>query len=244
MRNAPTRTNEPGEPDWDVLAARFRAGDSAATEDLFRQLRPLVLTWVLDWARRSNSLRQDPDDIVQKVLVQLFERGLYFDPARGRFLSYVHALTRNTLVDEARKSAAVQRPVSFTDAGLFRDLPQILFSAETEDDEVEDLPDPSELVEQNTRRRRRRSRRHKKRRVKFLSLDDLDLADELPDHRPRAETLAMAAQDCSRVQAAVRDALARLTEKTRRAVTLRLLEGRTTAEIAKELVPRLGPPVG
>lgn len=87
------------------LMAGLGAGDILALEALYDRYASLVFSVGL----RVLGDRQLAEDVVQDVFLRLWRRPLSYDPARGRFVSWLLSVTRNRAIDERRRMARRMR---------------------------------------------------------------------------------------------------------------------------------------
>jgi RNA polymerase sigma-70 factor (ECF subfamily) len=80
----------PAPPPDEALAAWMARGEVAAFEALYQRHAP----WVRAWAAHTLGADQ-ADDTLQDVFVRVWRAAPQFDPARGRFASWLSAITRN-----------------------------------------------------------------------------------------------------------------------------------------------------
>lgn len=80
----------PAPPPDEALAAWAARGEIAAFEALYQRHAP----WVRAWAAHTLGA-DDADDALQDVFVRVWRAAPQFDPARGRFASWLSAITRN-----------------------------------------------------------------------------------------------------------------------------------------------------
>lgn len=83
----------------DSLMERMALGDGRALELLYDRYHVLVYSVALRVVRDEMLA----EDIVQEVFVRLWRRPRSYDPARGRFLSWLMSVTRNRAIDEVRR---------------------------------------------------------------------------------------------------------------------------------------------
>lgn len=86
-------------PADDELMAGLVEGDIAALEQLYDRYVTLVFSVGL----RVLHDRQLAEDVAQEVFLRLWRRPQSYDPARGRFLSWLMSVTRNRAIDERRR---------------------------------------------------------------------------------------------------------------------------------------------
>lgn len=83
----------------DSLMERMALGDGRALELLYDRYHVLVYSVALRVVRDEMLA----EDVVQEVFVRLWRRPQSYDPARGRFLSWLMSVTRNRAIDEVRR---------------------------------------------------------------------------------------------------------------------------------------------
>lgn len=83
----------------DLLLPRVGAGDAAAARACVERFGPLV--WSL--ARRYARSRDDAEDAVQEIFVDLLESSSRFDATRGTESGFVAMIARRRLIDLARR---------------------------------------------------------------------------------------------------------------------------------------------
>lgn len=86
-----------GAPDEELLEG-FRRSDTGAFEEVFSRYSHLVFSTCL----RVLEDVQAAEDMTQEVFVRLWRRPELYDPARGRFVSWLLSVTRNRAIDELR----------------------------------------------------------------------------------------------------------------------------------------------
>lgn len=83
------------------LLTRLRdTGDQAAWREFEGNYRPLIV----EFCRRRGLGATDAEDIAQKVMTSMSQSlpGFLYDPARGRFRSYLLRCTKNSINDWAK----------------------------------------------------------------------------------------------------------------------------------------------
>lgn len=83
----------------DHLLRRLRAGELDALEQLYDRYSTLVYSVALRVVRDQGIA----EDVTQEVFLRLWRRPRLYDPARGRFVSWVMSVTRNRAIDEQRR---------------------------------------------------------------------------------------------------------------------------------------------
>jgi RNA polymerase sigma-70 factor (ECF subfamily) len=98
------------EPDENVLLQRAAAGDSDALLALHKRYANLVYS--MAW-RVLQDVGQ-AEEVTQDVFMKLWRQGQGYDPARGRFSSWLLSVTRFAAIDrlrqEGRRPSAVDLP--------------------------------------------------------------------------------------------------------------------------------------
>src|SRR5215471_10859388 len=91
--------------DTATLLVRVRAGDSAATEQLFRRFRPLLHRWA--HGRLPAFVRdggEETDDLVQNSLVRALNKlGVFESRHEGAFFAYLRQIVLNEIRDRVRR---------------------------------------------------------------------------------------------------------------------------------------------
>lgn len=100
------------------LMAELAAGSVYALERLYDRYSALVFSVSVRILRDS----QLAEDVVQEVFLRLWRQPASFDPARGRFISWLMSVTRNRSLDEQRRITRRLR-VEERDEDPVRDLP-------------------------------------------------------------------------------------------------------------------------
>ena len=92
------------------ILQRMAAGDSAAADECVHQYRSLV--WSL--ARRMSFDRNETEDAVQEIFIDLWRSAGRFDPDRAPESAFVATIARRRLIDRQRRSsrAPVLEPFS------------------------------------------------------------------------------------------------------------------------------------
>jgi RNA polymerase sigma-70 factor (ECF subfamily) len=93
------------EPSDDELMEGVASGDLAALEQVYDRYSRLVFSVSV----RVLNDRQLAEDVVQEVFLRLWRRPASYDPARGRFVSWLMSVTRNRALDEWRRFARRRR---------------------------------------------------------------------------------------------------------------------------------------
>jgi RNA polymerase sigma-70 factor (ECF subfamily) len=118
------------------LMKAAQAGDQDAYEELLAQIAPLVRRVIR--RQRAFFSTDEVEDVVQDVLLSLHAVRATYDPARP-FTPWLLAITRNRLVDHARRHARVDaREVVLDDL-------DVTFFADATNQSKRDYGDPEEL---------------------------------------------------------------------------------------------------
>jgi RNA polymerase sigma-70 factor (ECF subfamily) len=83
----------------DSVLRRVAQGDQAAVAECIDQFGPLV--WAL--ARRLSPNRDDAEDAVQEIFVDVWKSAARFDPAQGSEKVFVATIARRRLIDRLRR---------------------------------------------------------------------------------------------------------------------------------------------
>lgn len=89
---------KPAAPSDEELLARFRSGDDAAFEEIFRRWRGRIYRIILRFLRD----RHATEDAVQDLFLKVVSAPERFE-ARSRFSTWLHAVARNLCIDLLRK---------------------------------------------------------------------------------------------------------------------------------------------
>jgi len=87
------------------LLARIGDGDVRSFELLYERFGALVYSTALHTLADT----QAAEDVTQEIFVRLWRRPDHFDPARGRFVTWLLSVTRNRAVDELRSRGRRRR---------------------------------------------------------------------------------------------------------------------------------------
>jgi RNA polymerase sigma-70 factor (ECF subfamily) len=99
---APTATSTLND---ELLVARFLAHDESALSELYAQHRPMLMGVIM-------KVVHDPceaEDIMQDVLVQLWDHIDSYDPSKGKLGSWIATIARRRAIDHVRKNCAYRR---------------------------------------------------------------------------------------------------------------------------------------
>lgn len=108
------------QPSPHQLIEACRRGDNSAWSELLRGSRGLVYSICAQYTTSP----EDADDLVQEVLLRIWQRLPDYDPSRGELKSWIGTLTRNLCVDTWRRSA-MQRSTVSLDASMHDDEPSL-----------------------------------------------------------------------------------------------------------------------
>lgn len=97
-----SRTPSDGE-----LLARLRTRDVEALELLYDRYAGYVLALSLRVVRE----RQEAEEVVQDVFWQLWKGQIRYEPARGRFATWLYTVARNRSIDRVRRQRVTERVV-------------------------------------------------------------------------------------------------------------------------------------
>ena len=89
----------PNGPADAVLVTALASGDMRALESLYDRYSTLVYSVSLRVLRDAHLA----EDVVQEVFLRLWRQPTSYDPARGRFISWLMSVTRNRSLDELRR---------------------------------------------------------------------------------------------------------------------------------------------
>lgn len=82
-----------------TLMAQLSNGEIDALEQLYERYSMLIFSLAVRILRDA----QLAEDVVQEVFVRLWRRPASYDPARGRFVSWLMSVSRNRALDEQRR---------------------------------------------------------------------------------------------------------------------------------------------
>ena len=96
-----------------LLLPRIAGGDQSAVQDCIDRYGGLV--WTL--ARRRLASREDAEDAVQEVFVDLWRSADRFDPRMGEEITFVAMITRRRVIDRLRRRTGLPETASIDEAG-------------------------------------------------------------------------------------------------------------------------------
>lgn len=96
-----------------LLLPRIACGDESAVQDCIDRYGGLV--WTL--ARRRLANREDAEDAVQEVFVDLWRSADRFDPRMGEEITFVAMITRRRVIDRLRRRTGLPETASIDEAG-------------------------------------------------------------------------------------------------------------------------------
>ena len=110
------------QPENETLLQRVAKGDAAAVDDCLDQYGDLV--WSL--ARRHCMEREEAEDAVQEIFIDLWRSAARFDPSRGSEVTFICTIARRRLIDRNRYRQRQLRTESLeTREGEVRDIHDI-----------------------------------------------------------------------------------------------------------------------
>lgn len=92
------RAQEPDNAALEILLARCARQDSAALEELYRQVSPILLALLLGMLRA----RDLAEDALQEVFVRVWRQAGQYDAHRGRAMAWLVSIARNRAIDMQR----------------------------------------------------------------------------------------------------------------------------------------------
>jgi RNA polymerase sigma-70 factor (ECF subfamily) len=96
----------------DSLLPRIAGGDQSAVPECISRYGGLV--WTL--ARRRLASREDAEDVVQEVFVDLWRSADRFDPQVAEEITFVAMIARRRVIDRLRRGAAAPETASIDEA--------------------------------------------------------------------------------------------------------------------------------
>jgi RNA polymerase sigma factor (sigma-70 family) len=97
----------------DLLLPRIAGGDQSAVPECISRYGGLI--WTL--ARRRLANREDVEDAVQEVFVDLWRSAGRFDPQVAEEITFVAMIARRRVIDRLRREAGPRATASIDDAG-------------------------------------------------------------------------------------------------------------------------------
>ena len=98
----------------DSLLTRIADGDQSAVPDCISRYGGLI--WTL--ARRRLANREDAEDVVQEIFVDLWRSADRFDPLVAEEITFVAMIARRRIIDRLRQRSVLPQQVSMNDAGV------------------------------------------------------------------------------------------------------------------------------
>ena len=98
----------------DSLLTRIADGDQSAVPDCISRYGGLI--WTL--ARRRLASREDAEDVVQEIFVDLWRSADRFDPLVAEEITFVAMIARRRVIDRLRQRSVLPQAVSMNDAGV------------------------------------------------------------------------------------------------------------------------------
>jgi RNA polymerase sigma-70 factor (ECF subfamily) len=90
------------------LLQAIAAGDEAALAQLYDQYRGILLGLLM----RILGSREEAEDVLQEVFIQVWRRASDYEPNRGRPFTWLVTLTRSRAIDRLRQRASRERTVA------------------------------------------------------------------------------------------------------------------------------------
>ncbi|MEH6549203.1 MAG: sigma-70 family RNA polymerase sigma factor [Pseudomonadales bacterium] len=91
-------------PDWaEHLAAIAFHQDREAFARLFKHYAPKLKSYALSTATSGVSLAQFSDELVQEVMVKVWQRAVQFDSSKAGATTWIFTIARNTRIDLLRR---------------------------------------------------------------------------------------------------------------------------------------------
>ena len=97
----------------DSLLTRIADGDQSAVPDCISRYGGLI--WTL--ARRRLASREDAEDVVQEIFVDLWRSADRFDPLVAEEITFVAMIARRRVIDRLRQRSVLPQTASIDDAG-------------------------------------------------------------------------------------------------------------------------------
>ncbi len=98
----------------DSLLTRIADGDQSAVPECISRYGGLV--WTL--ARRRLASREDAEDVVQEIFVDLWRSADRFDPLVAEEITFVAMIARRRVIDRLRQRSGLPQTASMNDAGV------------------------------------------------------------------------------------------------------------------------------
>ena len=98
----------------DSLLTRIADGDQSAVPECISRYGGLI--WTL--ARRRLASREDAEDVVQEIFVDLWRSADRFDPMVAEEITFVAMIARRRVIDRLRQRAVLPQTASMDDAGV------------------------------------------------------------------------------------------------------------------------------
>lgn len=98
----------------DLLLPRIAGGDQSAVPECISRYGGLI--WTL--ARRRLASREDAEDVVQEVFVDLWRSADRFDPQVAEEITFVAMIARRRVIDRLRRGAELRHTTSIDEAGV------------------------------------------------------------------------------------------------------------------------------
>jgi RNA polymerase sigma-70 factor (ECF subfamily) len=98
----------------DSLLTRIADGDQSAVPECISRYGGLI--WTL--ARRRLASREDAEDVVQEIFVDLWRSADRFDPLVAEEITFVAMIARRRVIDRLRQRAVLPQTASMNDAGV------------------------------------------------------------------------------------------------------------------------------
>jgi len=98
----------------DSLLTRIANGDQSAVPECISRYGGLI--WTL--ARRRLASREDAEDVVQEIFVDLWRSADRFDPLVAEEITFVAMIARRRVIDRLRQRSVLPQTASMNDAGV------------------------------------------------------------------------------------------------------------------------------